>query len=328
MLDAGSGQVRVAPGSVLDFETASSHTLLLRVTDAQGVSTQQAIVVTLHDLADTPDTPGPDPAPLPDPTPPPAAAPAPAPTPQPAAPPTPVAETTASSDGRESAGGRSTTPTRVQEDRSDNGRSLVADALNGLFGGDADRRTGLSAVQRAQREGEPLLVAGVSFDLAGANLNPASLDALLLQGLDAANSSRLGLLASLRGAALDTGAVEDAARHGADEGASRGFVAAVQDPVRVASATLTAGFVWWLTRSGGLLTSILMGIPAWRHVDLLPVLAPRGDDDDEQEDDNDDADTATDAASSSFDAGRDSAVEDLFANSISSRMFGDSRFMT
>ena len=45
-----------------------------------------------------------------------------------------------------------------------------------------------------------------------------------------------------------------------------------------AAASFTAGFVWWLTRSGGMLTMMLMGIPAWRHVDLLPVLARDVDD--------------------------------------------------
>ena len=45
------------------------------------------------------------------------------------------------------------------------------------------------------------------------------------------------------------------------------------DIAEVAVVSFTAGFVWWLTRSGGMLTMMLMGIPAWRHVDLLPVLA-------------------------------------------------------
>jgi hypothetical protein len=51
------------------------------------------------------------------------------------------------------------------------------------------------------------------------------------------------------------------------------------DPVRVTGITLTAGVLWSLTRSGGLLTTILMGVPAWRHVDLLPVLANQPEDD-------------------------------------------------
>jgi hypothetical protein len=58
------------------------------------------------------------------------------------------------------------------------------------------------------------------------------------------------------------------------------------DPVRVTGITLTAGVLWSLTRSGGLLTTILMGVPAWRHVDLLPVLANQPEDD-EPEDLND-----------------------------------------
>ena len=76
----------------------------------------------------------------------------------------------------------------------------------------------------------------------------------------------------------------------------------------MASAGFAAGMLWWLTRSGGLLTSILMGVPAWRHVDLLPVIsgsgaAPVGGrKDGSQADDDDDA-------GADFD---DSAVADLF----------------
>ena len=56
------------------------------------------------------------------------------------------------------------------------------------------------------------------------------------------------------------------------------------DPVRISSVTFSAGFIWWLTRGGGLLTTMLMGIPAWRHIDLLPVLARPADEEDEDED--------------------------------------------
>jgi hypothetical protein len=74
----------------------------------------------------------------------------------------------------------------------------------------------------------------------------------------------------------------------------------------MASVGFTAGFVWWLTRSGGLLTSMLMGVPAWRHLDLLPVVARRSDDDD----DNDDG---PDSQPSSTTGGLDdSALFDLF----------------
>ena len=91
----------------------------------------------------------------------------------------------------------------------------------------------------------------------------------------------------------------------------------LNDPAPVASAGITAGVLWWLTRSGGLLTSILMGVPAWRHVDLLPVLAqPTGkgiggdgsDGDDDDEGDGDD-EAADDSQFADFD---DHQVADLF----------------
>jgi hypothetical protein len=62
------------------------------------------------------------------------------------------------------------------------------------------------------------------------------------------------------------------------------FLQVMTDPVKVSSVAFTAGFVWWLTRSGGLLATMLMGIPAWRHIDLAPVLArPLDEEDDEHE---------------------------------------------
>ena len=47
----------------------------------------------------------------------------------------------------------------------------------------------------------------------------------------------------------------------------------------VSSLALTAGTVWWALRAGGLLTSLMVSMPAWRHADLLAVL-PDDDDDD------------------------------------------------
>ena len=42
---------------------------------------------------------------------------------------------------------------------------------------------------------------------------------------------------------------------------------------QVAGLTLSAGFVVWTLRSGGLLFSLMSSLPAWRNFDLLPVLA-------------------------------------------------------
>ena len=59
-------------------------------------------------------------------------------------------------------------------------------------------------------------------------------------------------------------------------------VDAVLQPAKVASVSVTAGFVWWVTRGGGMLATVLMGVPAWRHIDLLPVLSKPDEDDDEE----------------------------------------------
>jgi hypothetical protein len=69
----------------------------------------------------------------------------------------------------------------------------------------------------------------------------------------------------------------------ADEPDGDGFGLGDVTPSRAVAATFTAGFIWWMTRSGGMLTMMLMGVPAWRHIDLLPVLARDLDDDDEEQ---------------------------------------------
>lgn len=53
-------------------------------------------------------------------------------------------------------------------------------------------------------------------------------------------------------------------------------------PGAAGTTAFAAGFVWWLTRAGGLMSLIVMGVPAWRHIDLLPVASGlQADDDDE-----------------------------------------------
>ena len=42
--------------------------------------------------------------------------------------------------------------------------------------------------------------------------------------------------------------------------------------VSVSGIALSAGFVAWILRSGSLLASFLVSMPAWRHFDPLPVL--------------------------------------------------------
>jgi hypothetical protein len=45
--------------------------------------------------------------------------------------------------------------------------------------------------------------------------------------------------------------------------------------VAIASATATAGYVVWALRSAHLMTTFLATLPAWCHLDPLPLLADR-----------------------------------------------------
>ncbi|MDH5339710.1 MAG: cadherin-like domain-containing protein, partial [Rubrivivax sp.] len=97
---------------------------------------------------------------------------------------------------------------------------------------------------------------------------------------DAAADGRQGLSVNALGTRgvtidVDTTVTDTGAKDGSDDvGLGLGDITLAD----AAAASFTAGFVWWLTRSGGMLTMMLMGIPAWRHVDLLPVLARDVDD--------------------------------------------------
>jgi uncharacterized delta-60 repeat protein len=313
-VDAANGQVRVAPGAVLDFETTPTHMLQLRVTDAQGLVTERTIAVTLSDVAESvalPDiapAPAPDPAPIPEPAP--VSVSVPVPEPGPVAVPTPSpASTPARDPGREPASERVAIPTLDEAQAT----PLLRNARDVSNVGRTEASPLPARDRSGGRDDGAAPVFAVSFLPPGQGLGDWSatlLDALLAQGPASADTLRLNTLV-WRGSAIDAGPLDDGAPASSDQ-PSRAFIAAVQDPVRVASATLTAGFVWWLTRSGGLLTSILMGIPAWRHVDLLPVLATRRDDDDESDTHDEQPPTQ-----------RDSLVDHLFSNT--SRLFGDTR---
>ncbi|MFK7966761.1 MAG: cadherin-like domain-containing protein, partial [Burkholderiaceae bacterium] len=67
---------------------------------------------------------------------------------------------------------------------------------------------------------------------------------------------------------FDEAAIADLVREPADS-----FVEFVFDPIKIGSTLVSLGIVWWLTRAGGLITTILMGIPTWRHLDLLPIVS-------------------------------------------------------
>ena len=62
----------------------------------------------------------------------------------------------------------------------------------------------------------------------------------------------------------------------------RSEVEVLFDSVKFGGMALSVGVVWWASRIGGLLGTLIASTPAWRHIDPLPVLAR----DDEEEDKN------------------------------------------
>ena len=47
-----------------------------------------------------------------------------------------------------------------------------------------------------------------------------------------------------------------------------------ENGVKFSGALATAGFVAWALRSAGIMTTLLVSMPAWRHLDPIPVLSP------------------------------------------------------
>jgi hypothetical protein len=54
---------------------------------------------------------------------------------------------------------------------------------------------------------------------------------------------------------------------------------AAENPERVGAALVTGGAVIWALHSGLWTSLLLLGVPLWRHVDLLPIVAGSHDDD-------------------------------------------------
>ena len=272
-IDPNSGRILVTPGALLDLKTQTGFDLQLRVTDAGGLSYVQALRIDLRDLPEGPVTP---PAPVPAPQPVVlAAAGAPAalpPTPPIAAPAPPVAPPAAPTAGAGAPGA---------------GKTTLGSTLGAPAADDDSPRGGLSTNANSQtirlrvRDEGTGPVASISFD------NLTFDTALPLVSIwdeaskGAAGAGQRDALLAYGSAAVEAGTAQASAEAAP---APSTLIDMAQDPVRIASVTFTAGLVWWLTRSGGLLTTMLLGVPAWRHVDLLPVLASPPEDEEDDED--------------------------------------------
>jgi hypothetical protein len=300
-IDSTSGRITVARGAVLDYETQARFDLIVRVTDGAGLTLEQVVHVDLLDQAEAAipiepaPSPPPPPPPPPDPQPatPPAAPPSSAP---PAAAPAPASRASAPSD-----------------EEVISVAMLPSDAeppINVSQRQDPSLSGTSSPVHLRQSEAAST-VATVAFDFTRLEPQPA-IPLTSIEGLGIRFSTAEPALRALTSGhrQVDIEADPSHTAKADDDGQlSQTLIATAQDPVRVASVSFTAGLIWWLTRSGGLLTSMLMGVPAWRHVDLLPVLSQRKDDDEEEDEVDPDDDDRHGRPLTGFD---DSRIADLF----------------
>jgi parallel beta-helix repeat protein len=275
-IDPQTGRIVVATGAVFDAALQPFVDLTVRVTDAGGLSFERSLRVNINGETDTgpiveptdptPPPPAPPPAPAPAPAPAPGPSPAPAPVPEEPAPPAPP-----------SGGG---------------GPNPAGDGLVDLPETDASAEPASPGVisklpypDLRRLDGGDDLLASVSFEGFSLGDGPSvtlAAPSVSLQANAIAPDLR-GVMPSSGDGTLEAVTTRDTGL-GDDSRTTLPIAEMASDPLRVASATFTAGFIWWLTRSGGLITTMLMGVPAWRHVDLLPVLA-RADDEDESADD-------------------------------------------
>ncbi len=286
-IDSASGQIIVANGTLLDFESATSHNVVVRVTDAAGLSVDQLISIAVSDVNDVAGAPAPDGTI----------------NPLPSAPQQDNGDPNAASPGNTAT--NSKTPVEAGAVARNGGGD--ADAIEGRLAaarGDSDvaesrqivapLRTAVLEARETPvqpiREGFELVANvfrrhTVLYEIATSSpaLNAMETDEVVLQALGW-KDGKLTLVNSFgiaRGTTVSVGAIVqlgDAAEE-VVELARRNFL---EDPVRLVGAAFAAGFVWWASHSGGLAAAIAMGLPAWRHVDVLPVL---GKDDEDDEDD-------------------------------------------
>jgi hypothetical protein len=75
-------------------------------------------------------------------------------------------------------------------------------------------------------------------------------------------------------------------------GGERDQIKIIMETVEMGGIALSVGVVWWASRVGGLIGSLLASMPAWRHLDPLPIVGR--DEEEEKWDEAGDADADAD----------------------------------
>jgi hypothetical protein len=75
-------------------------------------------------------------------------------------------------------------------------------------------------------------------------------------------------------------------------GSEHDQIEVIMDSVRMGGIALSVGVVWWASRVSGLIGSLLASLPAWRHLDPLPIVGR--DEDEERWDESEGSDADAD----------------------------------
>jgi hypothetical protein len=262
VIDPSSGRISVADASLLGASAGTQQRITVRVSDGAGASDQRELILSVQAAPDeapvfvVPAAPAPEP---------------PAEEPQSQPDPAPAPNAQAGPGTRERAAWREGDPSRAEGDALPSFDEVRASTAAPRYG------------REGRDEGEP--IGSVSFGLPTlaeiANQIALVNESSLLSSIDALLRNSFGFA---RGQSIESEAVEQLGS--GEEQRPTALVDVISDPMRISSVSFTAGFVWWLTRGGGVLATMLMSLPAWRHIDLLPVLARRLDDEDNEKDDD------------------------------------------
>ena len=267
-INSSTGVVTVADGSLLKYDTASSHSITVVATSSDGSSSSQSFAIQLSRasvpeypvpvdppvVAPAPDVP---PAPPPSQPAPPSPSPAPAPAPSPAPAPAPAPSTVPIAPA----------PPRAESPWIGPNLEVPVPTPSAV----AKMEPAAAQPVRTPARAEPPAPAA-GLELAGSiTARPLSLRLTPGQGLEADRAMHPALH-SPGGAAAQASDMELPMEPTSAGGV---FIQAAQ----ITGAVLTAGTVWWALRAGGLLAGLLVSLPAWRHVDLLAVLPDEKDED-------------------------------------------------
>jgi hypothetical protein len=77
-------------------------------------------------------------------------------------------------------------------------------------------------------------------------------------------------------------------------GSEHDQIEVVMESVRMGGIVLSVGVVWWASRVSGLIGSLLSSVPAWRHLDPLPIVGKDEEKDEEHWYEPEDADANAD----------------------------------